>query len=336
MKFGIYSDPHFNKRIQYQDAWEDSVIKTFTNMYDTFKKEKVDIIVCCGDFFDKALLEARNVPLLRKIMNIMDGSHLPSYMLLGNHEIDSIEHNILDILNTDYIHPVTTLMHIDPYVMIPYSMNLEDVDPELIKGKIVFSHHDLYGSVLAGGKTRAAFGSKPELLKDAKQVFNGHIHLRSSFGNIMNVGSIFSSQFGELIEGELDSPCYYTYDSVTGVLDTFKNTDSLHYVTLNNTDHDAKLLESYKEMQVPMVLRVMYKESVDETSHLDLSAVETQTLGTVYRKEISKTVAETEITKSANLDMKSLVTEYVTKDPEIPANDKDRVLTKIFNLMGGV
>lgn len=334
MKFGIYSDPHFNKKIQYQDQWESSVINTFTKMYETFVEEGVDIIICCGDFFDKASLEARNVPLFRKILTIMDMSHLPSYMLLGNHEIDSIDHNILDILRTDYIYPVTNLEVKSPYVMIPYNVDLEDVDPEVIKDKVVFSHHDLYGSVLAGGKTKAAFGSKPELLKDARIVFNGHIHLRSKFGNIVNVGSIFSSQFGELIEGEVDSPCYYVYDSVTQDLETFKNVNSLHYVTLSNSDKDAKILESYKEIQVPLVLRLMYKDSPDETSHIDLPSVEGQVLGTIYRKEVSKEVASTDVIKTANLDMKVLVTEYVSKDLEIPANDKDRVLTKIFNLMG--
>lgn len=336
MKFGIYSDPHFNKKLQYQEQWETSILKTFTEMYKIFVDEKVDIVVCCGDFFDKANLEARNVPIFCKILGIMNDSHLPSYMLLGNHEIDSVDHNILDIVKSEYVHPITTLTVMSPYVMIPYNVPLEEVDSDLIKGKVVFSHHDLYGSMLAGGKTKAAFGTRPDLLKDAQQVFNGHIHLRSTFGNVMNVGSIFSTQFGELLEGSLDSPCYYTYDSVTKTTTVFKNLNSLHYITLSNTESNAVLLENYKELNVPMVLRVMYKEDPDETSYLDLSGTESCTLGTVYRKEVSKEVASTEVLKVANLDIKEIVARYIDQDSTIRNEDKPRVLGKMLKMLGGI
>ena len=334
MKIGIYSDPHITKKIQGLDnEWRSSILETFRDMYQTFRENGVDFIICCGDFFDKSILEAKHASLLNDI--VKEFGNKKTFMLLGNHEIDSNDYNILEVMSGyEQVTAVTDLMSIYGITFVPYNFNLKDVPEYLIKDNVVVTHHDIYGSVLAGGKVKASFGEDPNILSEARIVFNGHIHLRSVLGNIHNVGSLFSTQFGELHEGSKDHPCYYIYDTESGNLQTFPNLKSIHFIAVNNTESDGKLLEYYKELGVPISLRISYDYSKDETSYVVANS-EDDFLNVSYRKNIKKGLSNTEVKRSETLDIRALISSYINRDEDLSDDDKFRIIKKSLDILGG-
>lgn len=334
MKIGIYSDPHITKKLHIIDnKWNESILDTFNSMYKKFKDYDVDLVVCGGDFFDKPVLEAKHVFLLSNIMDILSMYKFNTYFLLGNHEIESSDHNILSCLsNYNKVKVIEDLYKEGNLLFIPYSVYLENLDPSIFNDCVIFTHHDIYGSELAGGKVKASFGIDPNIFNKSKIVFNGHLHNRSVLGKVINVGSLFATQFGEIKEGSYsDYPSYYIYDTDKGSLETFNNKDSFAYITipiqeLNNA------LNSYDKDK--LILRVLYN------SEEDIKNVNINSLGICnlsYKKIINKdTLDETIVANTtSNIDIKELLSSYIDKDETLDNDSKERIKSKSFDILGG-
>lgn len=314
MRVGIYGDCHITKNMRnLQDTWERSVTASIRNMYKKFDEEKVEFAVCLGDFFDKPILEAKSLHLILPILNIMNSKEYPTYLLLGNHEIDDAEHNILEYLSEyENIKPMTNwdLLR-EEFLFIPYNVDPASIMPTFFRDKYIFTHHDIYGSELASGKTKAFFGLDPDIFKDAKRVFNGHVHLKSKVSsNIINSGSLLVSQQGELRLGEY--PSYYVLDSGTGNITEYENEYSMIYLAI-----DLKEVNDVtKYNQGNLVLRVDYEEEIpDEFIY---------TAHTSWRKKISSIESTTkDIVRTNNFDLKDYVVNYIKKDSSISDEDKE-------------
>ena len=234
MLIGVYGDVHLSKNMRtFQYVWDDTSTKSIYNMYDKFDEMNVESAICLGDFFDAPRIEAKHMQLVLPILRHMNERTYPTYLLLGNHEIDSDESNILDFLSMyENIIPVTEVLDVEGMLFLPYGTDPSEVD---MKDKIVFTHHDIYGSELAGGKTKAFFGIDTSVFSEAALVMNGHVHLRSRVAdNIINTGSLLISQQGEMRVGEY--PQYYIIDKNSVKVDSYDNKYSMIYLTARDTE----------------------------------------------------------------------------------------------------
>lgn len=326
MIVGIFADPHITKNMRsMQDVWEKSVTDSIINMYKTFDKEGVNFAVCLGDFFHAPILEAKSLHFVLPILNYINSRDYPTFFLLGNHEVDDSEHNILGYLSEyENIKPVVDSdIYMDNFAFIPYTVDPEELDDYFMKDKYVFTHHDIYGSELASGKTKAFFGFPPALFKDAKKVFNGHVHLKSQVSeNIINVGSLTVSQQGELKLGEY--PEYLILNSSTGELSTYKNEYSMIYLSIDESETKDIVSSGYEASK--LVLRVDYEGEIPENY--------IGTLHTSWRKKISSIEnSEVEVVKSSNFDMKNYIVEYLKNDDSIPAESKEDYTNTALELL---
>ena len=314
MKVGIYGDVHITKNMRtLQSTWEDSVLYSFADMYKKFDENKVDFVVGLGDLLDTPEIKAKHLYLLRSVFAMMNCRDYPTYLLLGNHEIESDESNILEFLSEyENIKPITDWEIIrNDFLFIPYNVYPGGLDPEYIKDSYVFTHHDIYGSDLAGGKSKAFFGLDPDIFKDAKGVFNGHVHLKSKVSdNVLNAGSLVVSQHGELRVG--DYPSYYILDKETGKLDTYENKNSMIYLTVRPEEIESVLLKYPNHSR--LVLKIEYSG--------DLSKVDLNILHTSYRKLINDSdISESSKINHTSFDLKNYLTEYIQNDESV--KDKD-------------
>lgn len=320
MLIGVYGDVHVSKNMRsLQQLWDKTATESLRYMYDKFDELDVESVVCLGDFFDAPRIEAKNMQLVMPILDYINSRTYPTYILLGNHEIDSTESNILDFLSMyKNIIPMTHAMDIEGMLFIPYSE-----DPQLydMKDRIVFTHHDIYGSQLAGGKNKAFFGLDPSVFKDAKLVMNGHVHLKSRPAhNIVNAGSILVSQQGELKLG--DYPSYYTLDNKTADLKEYENIYSMIYLTIGENDTN-KISSRY--MSDNLVLRVEYEGEIPK----DFMYTERVS----WRKKISSIGSTTETKVSdRNFDLKNYLTEYIKNDESV--SDKEGYISAGMRLLG--
>lgn len=333
-KIAIYGDAHITKKMNtLQDRWNTSVISIFQNLYSEFESANVEYAVCLGDFFDKAVLEAKSVTLVMQVLDIVNKSTFPTFFLLGNHEIDSHQNNILEYLSEyQNIFPVTELKHIESMTFIPYNVDIDEVPEDFLRDSYVFTHHDIYGSELANGKLKASFGIDPNVFSISKFVFNGHIHLASRLGNIYNVGSILKSQHGELRKYE--NPQYYILDTVTGSVESFLIKENFIAYQTVRVGEIPGILSKYED-SVYLVLRVEYKSEEDLTSIEDYRS-NPRILRLNLRKllDTSSGAIATEISRTT-LDIKEFITDYIKKDISIEDPDKPKMIELGLSLLGG-
>lgn len=311
MKIGVYADPHITKNMKsLQDRWEVTAMKSIHSMYDKFDEESVESVVCLGDFFDAPRIEAKHMQLVLPILRHINERTYPTYLLLGNHEIDSEDSNILDFLTMyENIIPVTTLTEIENMLFIPYNQDPTE-GIEYTSDHIVFTHHDIYGSELAGGKTTAFFGINPDIFEEAKLVMNGHVHLKSSVRyNVKNAGSLLVSQQGELRLG--DYPSYYILDTRSGAIQDISNEHSMIYLSIDEKETDKVL----RYDQAHLVLRVEYEGEIPEMF--------INTAHTSWKKKVTSIGEKEEAgVRASNFDMKNYLTDYIKKDIEVSDNKK--------------
>ena len=323
MKLGIYGDAHLTKNMRtLQSLWNTTATKSLHYMYNKFDEESVEMVVCLGDFFDSPRLEAKHLSLVLPILQDINSRSYPTYVLLGNHEAESEDSNILEVLSIyENIHPVTIPVDLENMLFLPYYTDPTQFD---MKDKIVFTHHDIYGSELAGGKTKAFFGLDSSIFKDAKLVMNGHVHLRSKVSNnILNSGSILVSQQGELKLG--DYPHYYVLDTISSMTTEYPNTHSMIYLTIDESDAGKVVQSGYNQMNC--VLKVEYEDEIPET-FIDAAH-------TTWRKKISS--IESKEDKNVHLssfDMKNYLADYIRNDPEVSDDKKDDYITTGLEVLG--
>ena len=321
MLIGVYGDVHLTKNMRtLQSEWDVTATKSIYHMYDRFDELNVESVICLGDFFDAPRIEAKHMQLVMPILRHMNERTYPTYLLLGNHEIDSEESNILDFLHMyDNIIPVTTPTDIEGMLFLPYGTDPSEFN---MRDKIVFTHHDIYGSQLAGGKTTAFFGIDPSVFFGAKLVMNGHVHLRSNVaGNILNAGSILVSQQGELVPGQY--PLYYTVDTMTGHLSRYENKHTLIYLTIDESDIERISVSEYDKSH--LVLKVEYAG--------DIPSVGFDTLHTSYRKLVTDIKDNHEdIVRDSNFDLKNYLTQYIKDDASV--SDKEGYIAVGMRLLG--
>lgn len=303
MFIGVYGDVHLTKNMRtLQYLWDVTSMKSIQYMYDKFDSLDVEAAVCLGDFFDAPRIEAKSMQLVLPVLHHINSRTYPTYILLGNHEAESSDHNILEFLSPfENIIPVTNTMYVEDMLFIPYYDDPQSYD---IKSKdIVFTHHDIYGSSLASGKTTAFFGLDPSVFKDAKLVMNGHVHLKSKPApNIINAGSLLVSQQGELKVG--DYPSYYTLDTRTAEVKEYENIYSMIYLTIDEYDV-AKIASRY--MSDNLVLRVEYDGEIPKDfMYQDRVS---------WKKRITSIDSTEELVSvDKNFDMKNYLVEYIRKD----------------------
>lgn len=324
MKVGVYGDVHLTKNMRsMQSLWEESATSSIINMYKKFDEEKVEFAVCLGDFFDKPVIEAKSLHLVLPILNYMNTREYPTYLLLGNHEIDDHEHNILEYLSEyENIRPVTNWDIIrKDFLFIPYSVDPTELDEDAFKDRYVFTHHDIYGSELASGKTRAFFGLDTSIFRGAKRVFNGHVHLKTRvYHNIVNAGSLLVSQQGELRVGEY--PSYYILDSESDDVVEYDNKESMIYLAVDESQLQL-ISKQYDPKKV--VLRIDYEGEIPEYDLI--------TAHTSWRKKITSIQSDTsDVIRTANFDLKNYLIDYIKKDPTV--TDKETYVKIGLEVLG--
>lgn len=220
MKIGIYSDPHITRKISYLPDRSDNILDTFIEIYNRFKYERVDLVVCCGDLFDRSRLLAIDTDLVCEVIKVM--STVRTYVLSGNHDMGDTRSSLIDILElVPNILPVSISSSMDivesgvQLVFVPYGQGLPDTD--ISTDSIVFTHDEYAGMTInsLGSKSK----SDRNISDDFPIIFNGHIHIPGIYGNIINVGSVLPSKFGEMVFG--DSPHIYIYDTDSKKVNTY-------------------------------------------------------------------------------------------------------------------
>jgi len=218
MKILIYSDPHFcqyssivrSNGEKYSTRLE-NLIKSLNWVEETAQKENCDTIICAGDFFDKAELNAQEITALS---DVKFDEKIAHYYLCGNHEMGAYNHKysstkIFDGYDNSFSIDKPFCLHDDsaeilflPYLLEKERKTVHDYVEEYIadKGKIivVMSHNNI--KMNYGGYFLEDGFDIEDIVHNCDWFFNGHLHnggFIEKYQNIINIGNLTGQNFSE-------------------------------------------------------------------------------------------------------------------------------------------
>lgn len=212
MKICCYGDVHW--------SLHSSIIRSRGNKYSTRLENLItsvnwaerlaqevgcDMVVCLGDFFDKAELNAEEITALKELV----WADMPHKFLVGNHEMGkndlslSTAHLLSLCDNIEVIDTPTIEVNAKTrynLVYLPYILE-EDRKPisHYVRGdnNIIFSHNDLKGVQLGRFVSVDGFDIE-DIQKNCNLFLNGHLHNGSKVADkIINCGNLTGQNFSE-------------------------------------------------------------------------------------------------------------------------------------------
>jgi len=116
-KFGFITDTHYDYKY---DSRKDNTLSTLLNKteqcYAEFKRKNCSFVIHGGDVFDRHRIY--NFDLIRGVRNIMMGSGIPTYFILGQHDAQGYNKATLDKSNLGFISDICdgSLLFIDDFI----------------------------------------------------------------------------------------------------------------------------------------------------------------------------------------------------------------------------
>lgn len=266
MKIFVYSDCHWSSRSsilsEHGDKYSmrlENLIKSVNWAEKTSKKLGANLVVCCGDFFDKSVLNSEEISALAEVEWNLDAQH---WMLVGNHEMwkDGLQissANIFKMLGFTVVDkPTVELTSFGEICYLPYTenYNLFDSIIEHYNGKrIVFSHNDICGIQMGKFLSKTGFNIE-DIEKSCDLFINGHLHNGEQISDkIINIGNITGQNFSE-------DATKYIHSAILVDTDTFVSTviENPNAINFYKLDYDRLL--KHKEHIKNGVLTVSCKE----------------------------------------------------------------------------
>ena len=212
MKILCYSDCHWSvyssiirSRGEKYSTRLENLIESVNWAERCAEQEGCEKIICLGDFFDKAELDAEAVTALTEIK----WARIPHVFLVGNHEMNRRESlfstaHLLnlhdDIIVADRPYAVYLVEQDIELAFLPYTLDYNI--PERFRDanrrtRILFSHNDVCG--INYGQFVSKEGFQIEDIEDCCDLcINGHIHNNGKISTkIINIGNITGQNFSE-------------------------------------------------------------------------------------------------------------------------------------------
>lgn len=165
-----------------------------------------DSVICLGDFFDKAELDAESVTALNEI----NWSPLPHTFLVGNHEVNTADlkystAHLFNLKNSKVINSCCFEKYDDFQILyLPYFLEKDRPDLKKVykdcdsdKKKILLSHNDIKG--INYGRFISKEGFSVEEIESVCDVcINGHLHNGCQVTDkIRSIGNLTGQNFSE-------------------------------------------------------------------------------------------------------------------------------------------
>jgi len=270
MKICIFTDVHWNKKssivtkrgAKYSQRLE-YLIKGMNWVNDLAIKQACGAMVCCGDFFDKDIVNDEEITALKEIA----WNELPKYFVCGNHESSTMDlqfstlnvlglgeknHFIIDepcITPIDAFNPNLYFCFL-PYITESDRKPLESYFKLKEDNKyVLFSHIDIQGINYGGFVSKIGFPYE-DLSKQFELTLNGHLHNQVFITkNVLNLGSLSAHNFTN------DSLNYkygaWVLDTDTLKLEFFENPYSLNFYKFDVLkEEDLAILKGVKDNAV--------------------------------------------------------------------------------------
>lgn len=254
MKILVYSDNHWcqyssilRKMGEKYSLRLENQIKSINWAENLAKKLNCNLVVHCGDFFDKETINSMELTALNDLLFYDKIEHL---MLVGNHEmgINNLDYSSMHVFGITacfkIINKPTTIELDDfhqlcflPYILDYKKQSLKEIFPASPKTRIIFSHNDIAGMQLGGFITKNGY-SIEEIEENCDLCINGHIHNSERISSkIFNVGNLTGQNFSE--DGFKYHHGVFVIDTDTLKIDVYDNPYAINFYKLDFSENDS-------------------------------------------------------------------------------------------------
>lgn len=265
-----------------------------------------ECIICCGDFFDAAVLNSQEISALREL-KWAPISHL---FLTGNHEtnVGSLDYSTCDLFNLcpdAYVINKPEQYFIDntsvefcflPYVLEKDRVTISEYFGPATKPRIIFSHNDIkdvqYGSFMSTEGFQVA-----DIEQNCDMYFNGHIHHCCAVtSKIFNIGNLTGQNFTE--DATKYSHCAWVLDTETLTYKLYENPYAFKFYKLDathcSTIQEVELILNSVQSNGVVTIQVSEVLSEDTRSLLEeLKRDRIQEYRLLIKRELTNASAET-------------------------------------------
>ena len=212
MKIFIYADPHWSqygsilrqRGEKYSERLE-HLIDSLNWVERTAEEQRCSKIVCLGDFFDKAELNAEELTALSEVMWSGNCEHI---FLVGNHEMAIADSSISSAHILKFLpnsHVINNCLSVKEdnvtLTYLPYILEDKREPLSAYVGSndgynVILSHNDLQ---IQYGMYKSSIGFTVEEIESSCDIFfNGHLHNKEVINDkIINVGNLTGQNFSE-------------------------------------------------------------------------------------------------------------------------------------------
>lgn len=203
----VWTDIHFGKKNN-SDTHNIDCLEFVQWVVDQGKKNKCEITICCGDFFDvRNSLNIKTMDYALKALTLLSNSFEKVYMVLGNHDLYyRDDRNVYSlrfaqhIKNIEIIDEITT---IKDCTFVPWLIGDDWKKLTNVKSKYVFSHLELPNFFTNSKATMHDHGGiNAEIFNGPEYIFTGHFHKRQVYKNkngsqVIYIGNCFPHNYSD-------------------------------------------------------------------------------------------------------------------------------------------
>ena len=264
-----------NKDSQYRLKETDKCIEWIIK---TFKEEKVDYVVFCGDFFDSRF--SINVQTLNCAIQAIQNlayNFERLYLIVGNH--DTYYKNVNTVNSIKFLEKISQTDNIIIIQDDPYFLMIQDkrlgffpwgYTPEQrlnIKNYEIcdygFGHFETNGIEQTGSISSGAKYNYSELFNLGEKIFSGHYHTNTFYSNkkLLMIGSTLQLDWSDFNKKKY----IYTLDPVNDILTPFENNinarfEKIYYSKFEKNGYtENDLIKLCKHNFIKFVIDVKYQ-----------------------------------------------------------------------------
>lgn len=210
MLIGIVNDLHCGARNAHQ-VFENELRNFLSDqLLPILKSKKIKVLFIAGDVFDDRVnINVRSLNLIRKFFEKLEEMKINTFIIPGNHDTyykSSIRPNSIEPMVSGLRHikllmePTDVTIDGTQFLFIPWICRenensclkeIQDTEAEYL-----VCHADIQGSQYVPGVI-SDHGYPTDIFRKFKRVFNGHIHTRDYFQNIVNLGTQYQWSWGD-------------------------------------------------------------------------------------------------------------------------------------------
>lgn len=207
-KVAMFTDIHLGRKNSSEVHLQDC--QDYINWFiKNCKKEKVDMIVFCGDWFEQRdAITGKTLDRSHKVIKqLIKELELPFFLIVGNHDL--VYRNTRNSFNTVIFEPFDNLILVDDNISLtiadkkvlfcPYLFENEYAEQisEINSHDVVFGHFEFKGFVLTGETKILEHGPDQEDFPKPKRIFTGHFHKRQEKKNVHYIGNTFPMDYSD-------------------------------------------------------------------------------------------------------------------------------------------